>query len=73
MKKKILILFGNRVKQCRKNLHVSQEAFAEKTGLHRTYMGMIERAEKNITLENILKISQGLNLLLSELFKNIDI
>lgn len=48
-------------------LHLSQEELAERAGVHRTYVGMIERAEKNITLENIEKISKALKIPLHEL------
>lgn len=58
----ILENFGNRVKQHRKRLKLSQEQLAELAGLHRTYIGMIERAEKNITLINIYKIAKALNI-----------
>lgn len=64
MKKKteILIKFGNNVREERLNRGLSQEKFAEKAGVHRTYVGMIERAEKNITLENIEKIANAFGL-----------
>ena len=54
----ILIQFGKKVREERLKKRLSQEQLAEKAGLHRTYIGMIERAEKNITLENISKISK---------------
>lgn len=60
MKKQILIAFGNRIREERMKLHLSQEKLAEKAGVHRTYIGMIERAEKNITLENIEKLAKAL-------------
>ncbi len=47
---------------------MSQEYLAEAAGLHRTYIGMIERAEKNITLINIEKIAIALNIELKEMF-----
>lgn len=72
MKKKILLSFGKKVRQYRIKLNLSQEAFAEKIGLHRTYIGMIERGEKNITLENIAKFSKGLGLTLADLLSDID-
>ena len=50
MDKKLLINIGNRVRQRRLELGLSQEGLSEKVGLHRTYIGMIERAEKNITI-----------------------
>lgn len=70
MKKKILIKFGEKVRLERINLGLSQEELASLAGVHRTYIGMIERAEKNITLENIEKISNALNISLSDIFKD---
>lgn len=61
MKSEILIQFGNRVKELRKAQNMSQEDLADAAGLHRTYIGMIERAEKNITLVNIEKIAKALD------------
>ena len=71
-KKKILIAFGEKVRELRKNLGISQEELSYKADLHRTYIGMIERAEKNITLVNIEKISKALKVKISEITKNID-
>ena len=68
MKKDTLIQFGSKVRQERIKRNLSQETLAEKAGMHRTYIGMIERAEKNITLLNIKKIANALNLPLSILF-----
>ncbi len=67
-KKDILIKFGQRVRDERMKLGLSQEELAARAGLHRTYIGMIERAEKNITLENIEKIAKALNKHINELF-----
>jgi len=64
----ILIKFGQRVKELRKKLGFSQEELAFRADLHRTYIGMIERAEKNITLINIEKIANALNVTISKLF-----
>lgn len=61
MKREILIKFGNKVREERINLGLSQEELAARAGVHRTYIGMIERAEKNITLKNIGKIAKALN------------
>jgi len=69
MKKELLIKFGNRVREERFKLGLSQEELAGKAGVHRTYIGMIERAEKNITLENIQKIAQALKIEISQLMK----
>lgn len=62
MKSQILRKFGQRVRQERVKRELSQEQLAELAGVHRTYIGMIERAEKNITLENIEKIANALQL-----------
>ncbi|MFH1955878.1 MAG: helix-turn-helix transcriptional regulator [Patescibacteria group bacterium] len=66
MKRGILIKFGNKVRKERAKLGLSQEKLATKAGVHRTYIGMIERAEKNITLENIEKVAKALSLKLSD-------
>lgn len=63
----VLIKFGERVRDLRKERGLSQEQLAFKADLHRTYIGMIERAEKNITLINIEKIAIALGIDLNEL------
>ena len=68
-KEKISIKFGDKVREERSKRGYSQESFSQKVGVHRTYIGMIERAEKNITLTNIKKISDALGITLSDLFK----
>ncbi len=60
--------FGQNVRTKRESLELSQEALATKAGMHRTYVGMIERAEKNITLENIDKLAKALGVPISQLF-----
>lgn len=67
-KKEILIKFGKRVREIRKEKGLSQEELSFKADLHRTYIGMIERAEKNITLVNIEKIANALEVNIEELF-----
>ena len=62
MKREILVKFGKKVRQERLKLGLSQEKLAIRAGVHRTYVGMIERAEKNITLTNIEKISKALGI-----------
>jgi transcriptional regulator with XRE-family HTH domain len=64
----IIIKFGERVREIRKEKELSQEELAHKADLHRTYIGMIERAEKNITLLNIEKIASALEVNIKELF-----
>ena len=68
MGEEILIKFGNKIREERLKKGYSQETFAEIVGTHRTYIGMIERAEKNITLQNIKKIADALNMPISKLF-----
>jgi len=68
-KEKILVKFGERVRFFRKQKRLSQEQLAFKADLHRTYIGMIERGEKNITLLNIVKLSVALEISIDELFE----
>lgn len=63
----VLKRFAEQVKKHRLNLKLSQEELGEISGLHRTYIGMIERAEKNITLQNIEKLAQALQVDIKEL------
>lgn len=51
---------------------LNQEQLAELAGCHPTYIGQIERGEKNATIESILKITKALKISLSQLFENID-
>lgn len=60
--------FGRCVEYFRKIRNLSQEKLGEKADLHRTYIGMIERGEKNICLKNIRKISDALGVPVSEMF-----
>lgn len=67
MKREVLIKFGKKVREERLALGLSQEDLASRAHVHRTYIGMIERAEKNITLENIEKIAKALSISLDKL------
>jgi len=67
MAKDISVKFGEKVRAERLKRNISQEKFAEKVGVHRTYIGMIERAEKNITLKNIEKFAKAFNIPINEL------
>jgi transcriptional regulator with XRE-family HTH domain len=69
LKKEILIKFGLNVREIRAEKGLSQEELAYKADMHRTYIGMIERAEKNITLLNIQKIANALELKIQDLFE----
>jgi len=67
-KEPILLAFGQRVQELRKKRNLSQEQLADMSGVHRTYIGMVERAEKNITLRNIKKIAEALGVNIKDLF-----
>jgi len=69
-KQAILISFGETIRRLRKERGLSQEDLAFKADLHRTYIGMIERAEKNITLINIEKLAKALKVNIKELVSN---
>lgn len=66
----VLKIFGEKVRLLRVKQNLSQEELAFRAGLHRTYIGMIERAEKNITLLNIEKLAKALNVSIAELLSN---
>lgn len=72
MKNRALIEFGARVRKARNEKELSQEDLAFKVGLHRTYIGMLERAEKNPTLLTLLKLSKALEIDLSQLVDSLD-
>jgi transcriptional regulator with XRE-family HTH domain len=65
-------VLGKRIRELRLKQKFSQESFADHCGLHRTYMGGIERGEHNLTLQTALTISKGLGISLSELVAGID-
>lgn len=67
----ILIQFGQRVRDLRTTQGYSQESFAAKCGLDRTYLGGIERGERNVALRNIQVISRSLGISLSELMQGL--
>lgn len=64
----ILKVFGTNVKRYRQALGFSQEAFAEKCGLHRTYISAIECYRRSISLENIQRIANALGIEAYKLF-----
>lgn len=68
IKDSVLLSFGQRVQKLRTDKHLSQEQLAEAAGLHRTYIGMVERAERNISLKNIARIARALQVDMKELF-----
>jgi transcriptional regulator with XRE-family HTH domain len=58
----ILKIIGNNVRSYRKDLGLSQESLADVAGVHRTYIGAVERGEVNIAAENIAKIAKALKI-----------
>jgi len=67
MEYRILKQFGGRVKKLRVKNNWSQEELAKRAGLHRTYIGSIERSERNVSLINIERIAKALKVKISDL------
>jgi transcriptional regulator with XRE-family HTH domain len=67
----IRIRFGRALRRQRQKLGVSQEAFADMCQLDRTYIGGIERGERNVALVNIDKIAKTLRLTIADLFRGV--
>lgn len=65
-----MIMFGRNVQMYRSAMNISQEELAFRAGLHRTYIGMVERAERSISLQNAKKIADALNVKLDTLLNN---
>ena len=63
--------FGERVKLLRKNQEMSQEKFALKIDMDRTYLASVESGKRNVSIENIEKIAKGLEISLEELFRGL--
>jgi transcriptional regulator with XRE-family HTH domain len=68
----LLLLLGKRVHELRTAKKWSQEEFAHVSGLHRTYIGQIERGEKNISFANLSKIAAVLGVTMSELLAGLE-
>lgn len=62
--------FGLRLRKLRDDQGISQEKLAELASLHRTYVGAVERGERNISLQNILKLSKALKVHPSKFFED---
>lgn len=60
-REKIRIAFGKLLRQKRNSLKISQEELAFRSGLHRTYVGSVERGERNLSLENIFIFAKALS------------
>ena len=72
MQADILFLFGQAIRGLRQEKNISQEAFADMCGLHRTYISDIELGKRNVSLENIDKIAHALQVKKSELFVEVE-
>ena len=68
-KSTVLVKFGNKVRELRLQKEWSQETLSFKSGFHRTYIGMIERAERNISLKNIERIAKTFDIEIKNLFE----
>jgi len=72
MQKDVLKLVGHRVRDLRKERGWSQEVLGEKGGFHYSYIGQIERGEKNVSLLNLVKIADALSVNVTQLFAYLD-
>lgn len=72
MAKDLRQAFGKRVRALREKLDWSQEQMGEASGLHWTYIGQVERGERNLTLESIQKIAKAFRVKIAELFQGLD-
>ena len=63
-------IFAINIRRYRNKLGITQEELAERSGLHRTYIGSVERAERNISINNIERIAHGLNVSINILLDN---
>ena len=68
----IKVKFGRAVRKLREDADYSQESFADAIGVHRTYMGTVERGRGNPTLDMIGKIARGLKVSLKQLFEAVE-
>lgn len=68
----ISVELGMRIRYYRKERHITQERLAEICSLHPTYIGQLERGEKNATIESIYRIAKGLDIPISTLLENME-
>lgn len=71
MSKAIRNKFGKQVRNLRRERRWSQEDLADNSGVHRTYIGAIERGEQNVSIDNIIKLAKALDVSLEQLFKGL--
>ena len=72
MEKDILVDFGKTLRKLRTEKHISQEAFAAICNLHRTYISDVELGKRNVSLENIKRMSDALEMNISDLFLEVE-
>jgi len=70
-KASIKLIFGNALRALREDRGYSQEELAERAGLHRNYVGSVERGERNVALENIVKLAKALSVRTKDLFESL--
>ena len=63
---------GQRIRELRQALGLSREELAEEAGIYRTYIGAVERGERNISLDNIIALARALKVSASELLRGVD-
>jgi transcriptional regulator with XRE-family HTH domain len=68
----LLKALGRRIRELRTEQGYSQEAFADKCGVHRTFMGTVERGESNLSFQNIAKVATTLGVPLATLFRDLE-
>ena len=68
----MLIALGERIRELREGNHWSQEEFADRCGLHRTAIGLLERAERNPRLDTLITISKGFGITISDLLQGLE-
>lgn len=72
MQNDLLFVFGQTVRKIRLSKDISQEKFADMCSLHRTYISDVELGKRNVSLENIEKMAEALNMHISDLFKEVE-
>jgi transcriptional regulator with XRE-family HTH domain len=70
--KSFLQQIGDRLREARQGRELTQDELADKCGLHRTFIGSVERGERNVSIVNLRRIARVLRLPLSELFGKLD-